>query len=245
MAAPSCVLPANLAENCRFLEGIVREVGLALFETESCLGYTGHDLPEDLARLDLDYHVHLPLDMQWSKGSDFVFARVQALLDKVSFLQPDKFVLHPPDSPRDLEDFAHRWLDAGYPPRSLLLENIRDRDLTRTWPVIRSLDLGVCLDLGHILAYGQHGLLDIERLWERVGLLHVYGREKQGRHLGLQKLPPGGEEVLYRILQNIRQGTVILVELFSPEEFESSRDILSALMLKWDMRLDYPDTGRQ
>jgi hypothetical protein len=245
LAAPSCLLPGTVAENCRYLQDRVREVGLTLFETESCLGYTSRDLPPDLGRLGLFYHVHLPLDLAWEQGAAFVFERVKHLLEKVAYLEPDKFVLHPPASARDLEKFARLWIEAGLESRRLLMENIRGHDLLSVWPVIEEYDLGVCLDVGHILAYSQEGLLDVFSLWERVGLVHVYGTEINGKHLGLDSLDEHGIQILRAILDNIPKRTVLLLELFDREKFDYSRDILSKLMKKWGMGLDYPDTGRE
>jgi sugar phosphate isomerase/epimerase len=113
------------------------------------------------------------------------------------------------------------------------------------WPVIEEYDLGVCLDVGHILAYSQEGLLDVFSLWERVGLVHVYGTEINGKHLGLDSLDEHGIQILRAILDNIPKRTVLLLELFDREKFDYSRDILSKLMKKWGMGLDYPDTGRE
>lgn len=245
LAAPSCLLPGTVAENCRYLRDRVREVGLTLFETEACLGYTEHDLPRDLARPGLFFHVHLPLDLAWEKGAAFVFERVKRLLHKVAYLEPDKFVLHPPPGARDLENFARLWTEAGLESRRLLMENIRGHDLLSVWPVIEEHDLGVCLDVGHILAYSQEGLLDVFSLWERVGLVHVYGTEINGEHLGLDSLDEHGMHILRAILDNIPKRTVLLLELFDREKFDSSREILSGLMQKWGMRLDYPDSGRK
>jgi len=245
LAAPSCLLRGNVAVNCRYLQGRVREAGITLFETESCLAYTLEDLPQDLARLDLAYHVHLPLDLEWERGVPFVFGQVRRLMDMIAYLQADNFVLHPPKSPVDLEKFAVMWAEAGFDSRSLLLENIKGNDLSAVWPVILKKDLRVCLDLGHIQAYAQHDILHAPGLWERVGLLHVYGLEKKKRHLGLEKLDRNGAAHLQRILKNVSPGTVVLIELFSREEFAKSSSLLSALMHKWGMELDYPYTGRE
>lgn len=245
LAGPSCLIPGTVAENCLFLQHEVREIGLALFETESCIAYSSRDLTGDIAFLGLSYHAHLPLDLPWGNGAGFVFERVSRLLDKVAYLEPERFVLHPPERPGDLEEFASLWVGAGFNPRSLLVENIRGHDLAAHWRSILDLDLGVCLDLGHILAYSQEGLLQAKSLWDRVGLVHVYGIEVNGAHLGLEYLDREGERVVDLLLGNIPEGTVLLLELFSWEEFAASRDILSKLLLKRGMDLDYPDFGRE
>lgn len=245
LAAPSCLLRGNVAENCRYLQGRVREAGITLFEAESCLAYTREDLPQDLARLGLAYHAHLPLDLEWGKGVSFVFGQVRGLVDMIAYLKADRFVLHPPQNRAKLEKFAVMWTEAGFDSRSLLIENINGNDLSALWPVILKKDLGVCLDLGHILAYAQQDILNAPGLWERVGLLHVYGLEKNKRHLGLENLDNMGSACLQRILKNVNPGTVVLIELFSREEFAKSRLLLSALMHKWGMELDYPYSGRE
>ena len=93
IGAPSFVMPANVADNARFLAGRVDEVALCLFEARSCLAYDDEDLPPALADLPLSWHVHLPVDLPWPRKKDAEAVRVAVELalrvfDRVAWLKP-------------------------------------------------------------------------------------------------------------------------------------------------------------
>ncbi len=235
LAGPSFVVPGSMHENVMILKDLVSEVGLAFFESDACLAYTRDDLPESLSGLGLKYHVHLPLDLNWERGADHVFQVVSALVQKTAFLAPDKFVLHPPSNARDLEQFAVLWQKAGLNPSELLMENVRGRDFSNLWQVIEGEGLGVCLDLGHIMAYDQMNILEMNTLWERTFLVHIYGREDHTGHVGLPVITEEGKKILQLILSRVNNGTSVLLEIFSLQDFLDSKDILIQMADSWGM----------
>lgn len=323
IAAPSFVWPETIAGNCARLQGLVDEVGLLFFESDSCMAYTEQDLPQALARSGLRFHVHLPLDLPWEAGAPAVWSIMAALRAKASFLRPWCHVLHPPVPPEcsagarpdpepDQEPHAnpdgesgadaicpgikkglgtkfpaaHGWCEhqassrdgqgavnwawardrldqvvrcwqghrdprrgttpvkAGPLPEEpevprLLLENIQGNDLRQLWPVIEARDLGICLDLGHLLAHGQ----DTDRIpgiWSRVGMVHLNApgpkgpngsngpngpkssRGAKGRHHSLACLDREGRARLERILRHVGPRCVFMIEVFSPGDFLQS-----------------------
>ncbi len=230
LAAPSWLIPGALADNCRFLAGRVDEVGLLFFETAACAAYTANDVPADLADLPLSYHVHLPVDLPW--GDPRLCARICAgLLDKVSFLRPGRAVLHPPEGDTAAERlgvFLETFAGLGHAPDMLLPENIRGCDLLGLEGVIREFRLQVCLDLGHVRAYGQEALLDCPALTGRAGMLHLSaGRPGRDRHRPLTELDREGSELLRRLLAETPPDAVLMPEIFSLPGFEASIDVLS------------------
>jgi len=242
LAAPSCVLPAAVAENCTFLAPCFDEIALAFFETEACLAYTGADLPPELAQLPVSWHVHLPLDLPWDDGSecgsecgaeygvDGVARAVLGLVQKVAFLAPGAFVLHPPREPQALAALAGLLAAGGLQPQALLVENIAGRDLARLWPVIEALDLGVCLDLGHMLVHGQEDFLDLPGLGRRTRMLHLNAPDPQkpARHASLSQLSAHGRAVMARLLETLAPGGVVVLELFNQHALADSLDCLHA-----------------
>ncbi|MFW5730012.1 MAG: cobamide remodeling phosphodiesterase CbiR [Desulfonatronovibrionaceae bacterium] len=237
LAGPSCVIPGSIPENVSALEGLVSEVGLTFFNTRDCLNYTRKDLPDSLAENNLRYHIHLPLDLNWSTGAGKAAEDVFRLVDKASFLRPDKFVLHPPEKVDDLQEFSRLWIKQGLDPAMLLLENIRTSDLSDIWQIIQDAGLGVCLDVGHILAYDQYQLLKRENLWDRVSLVHVYGREDHRGHSGLGVISDSGKKILKQILMEINPQTTLLLEVFSWQDFLDSRNILIQMADSWGLEL--------
>lgn len=244
VAVPSWVLPGTLLDNCLFLSNNVDEVELLFLETESCLAYGRQDLPPSLADLGLSFHVHLPTDLPWERGGRAVGDICLALMEKVDFLGADRAVLHPParisntsadGSKALLEDFALTWQNSGRSLGCVFLENIRENDLTGLEAFFGPSGFGLCPDLGHVLAYGQEGLVEmLARLPEtaRPGMLHYSapGSGRQGEpksaHRPLDELSPWGREVGKSLLAPLDPDGIIVVELFDWQYIERSFPVI-------------------
>lgn len=224
LSAPSYVLPASIEENSLFLKDYVKNVYIALFERAACLAYTQKDIPFSLSELGLDYHVHFPLDLTWENKEKDSWDLLQ-LVEKVAFLKPKVFVLHPPAHFQELYFFSQQWLEKGLSPRALCIENIKGRDLALFWEVIRDFDLGICLDIGHLLAYEQENILILPNFWEHVEVIHLYGREIKGKHTSLLDLPKEGWALLREALARLEQKLLVL-EVFNKKDFLDSYELL-------------------
>jgi hypothetical protein len=231
LAAPSCVLPAGITENCAFLAQQFDEIGLAFFETEACLAYTEQDLPPELAQLPVSWHIHLPLDLPWAAGVDRVAETVALLAARVAHVAPWHFVLHPPREPETLAKLARRLQAFGIAPARVLVENIAGRDLARHWHVIEATGLGVCLDLGHMLAHGQQDFLDLPGLAVRTRMVHLNAPDplKPSRHASLSVLDQAGLALCERLLCTLAPGGVVMLELFSENALLDSLRVLNTL----------------
>lgn len=225
IAAPSFVWPTTVKENCYRLQGLVQEVGIVLFETEACLNYSEQDLSLDLASLDLTYHVHLPLDLPWNSGVNSVMDKVKKLIDKTAYLAPKGFVLHPPPYREQYLEFFQLWLDLGLNPKHLILENIEGNDLSVIWPDLLQTGNQVCLDLGHLLIFSQEHILTYQHLWDKICMLHIYGDLYGHLHNSLSLLSNKGKSLLNQILSNLKQETIIVLEVFNPQDLQESLDI--------------------
>lgn len=209
------------------------------FQTDASLAYTEDDLPAWLPDLPLTYHVHLPLDLPWLDGAGAGWEKIVALVQKSSFLSPRAFVLHPPDGPAwpdCLRRLAERLPEAGLVPSNILLENTRENDLTAIWDEAGRLGFGVCLDLGHLLAYHQKGLLGMPGLWERTRMIHAYapdlapdGTAASGRHLSLGLLDEAGRDLLALAMSSASGEATLMIELFQPEPFLESLALAKSL----------------
>lgn len=232
VAAPSFVIPAGAAENSRFLADWFPEICLLFFETEACLNYTDADLPPDLADLPVSWHVHLPLDLPWKQGLDVVWAKLAGLMDKAAHLKPHCWVLHPPTEPGLLTALADRLWAAHINPADILLENVEESNLCELWDEARTNGYSVCLDLGHIMAYGQYSVLELNDLWERVRMLHLCAPGEKGRHLSLANLDKNGQELLRTLLSRFR-GDVVTLEVFEEKGIFESLDQLAGWISGW------------
>ncbi len=237
LAAPSAVWPEALTGNCKKLAALpgrpVAEVGLCLFETESCLAYGPDDLPEWLTELGLSFHVHLPLDLPWQAGFESVSMAIRGLMAKIGYLSPRLFVLHPP-GPEILPAVAGLFRDLGVDPARVLLENVHGQDLAELAPAIVAAGFSVCLDLGHMLAFDQRHILADPRLTGRVAMVHAYGPGPRGEHRSLALLDAEGRTALGRCLELLPPDGTLMVECFRPADllssFEALQDILPVPM---------------
>jgi len=244
LAAPSCVLPAGVAENCAFLAPGFDEIALAFFETQACLAYTEQDLPPGLAHLPVSWHIHLPLDLPWGAGAGRVAEITLALLEKVAHLSPHAFVLHPPqaaqEAPGLLAGLARRLESAGVAPARVLVENISGRDLARLWPVVESAGFGVCLDLGHMLVHGQEDFLDLPGLSARTRMVHLNAPDPQkpARHASLALLSGAGLRLCRRLVETLAPGGVVVLELFNAQALSESLRVLHALVAAGEAKME-------
>lgn len=203
-------------------------------ETEACLDYGHDDLPPDLPDLGLKYHLHLPVDLPWNQGVAAVASAITGLERKIAFLQPWGYVLHPPKAGN-----LTKLVQARPALRQLLwVENTGQGDLTDIWDEITALDLGVCLDVGHVVSYEQQAVLDLPGLFERVGIMHVYGGESGRGHAGLGELPDPA--LLERIVLNVAAAReagacVLVVEVFEQGELMRSVELLRTWMSRWGL----------
>lgn len=255
IAAPSWLTPGTVSENCAWvaanLTDHVDEIALMLLETEPCLAYSNEELlppwltmaydmePEEDEELleepepaPVTFHAHLPLDLPWHLGPDKAWRKIEALIVKTNPLKPRRFVLHPPPEGISLTLLAGRFAAAGVEPRQVLLENVQGCDLTDIWPEVLESGFGACVDLGHILLYGQYRLLALPGLGKRVDMLHLSAPDlaRPGHHLPLTELDQNGRLLLSSMLSALTPGATVVLEVFDKEEFSSSLDTLFSLM---------------
>ncbi len=249
IAAPSFVIPAGVAENARFLAHKVQEVGLCFFESKSCLAYTDEDLPLDLQALPLRWHVHLPMDLPWAVGSHAQKLNGQKaaqtaleVFAKAAHLAPRCAVLHPPnftnenEQVRLLQEFADVWYKKSKAP--LLLENIQDDPLytlpeSLFQPRPAGLGFGICLDIGHMLTFGQETILQHKGLLKRVRMVHwsAPGEEAlRDRHASLHELSPKQVEIITDLMPHIPNECTHMIEVFRWKGIETSMPTLKRFL---------------
>ncbi len=249
-AAPSCVIPAHVAENAEFLAHKVQEVGLCFFEAKSCLKYGEAELPASLRALPLCWHMHLPVDLPWhsgAKGGAKAAHMALAVAAKAAFLRPRFGVLHPPVArsgealesarvPELLQDFLEVWQKESSLP--VLLENIDQGDLqnfdpelfapkSARWP---KGGYGICLDVGHMLGFGQEGVLQRPDLLRRVQLVHWSAPGKRDEHLPLTRFTAREYDLVHKLVPLLPAQVTHMIEIFRWQGIEESVPVLQRLL---------------
>lgn len=244
LAAPSFVLPGDVAENGRFLAGRVDEVALCFFETRACLAHTRADIPPELACLPgrdgapLRWHVHLPLDLPWPPDRDAAACRDTALLAlrvlrRADHLAPRCAVLHAPEGSPDqqrrmLTVFIDAWRRHSSVP--LLLENTECCDaLSLGEDFLFARGAGFCLDAGHAMGYAQRALLR-SSLPARARMIHWSAPGAGDAHAALTAWTPAQRRAAEALAATLSPSATHVLELFSWQRLQASLPVLEELL---------------
>ncbi|XPV76907.1 MAG: cobamide remodeling phosphodiesterase CbiR [Desulfovibrio sp.] len=244
IAAPSCIYPAHIPENCQKIiqlhsgtavhsHACVNEIALMFFQGEPCLEYGEAELPPELAELPMQWSVHLPLDLpiyaaptvENIKRSAEIIA---TLREKVAFLRPHTYVLHPPQKPEVLSGVLNFLQDMHFPVKDILLENVEGILLENFSDIANRYGTGFCIDTGHMLAFQQKNSLTSAVL-SRVRMVHIYSTPLDisgHKHHALDIMDEKTRDLLYCILENSPKLETITLEVFSPEALEQSGNTL-------------------
>lgn len=201
----SYVLPADLLPNIRLLAPFVDDIELILFEGEESNLPTRADVGEmgRLARDGgCGFTVHLPLDVGIGELDAGVRRRAQEtclrVIDLTLPLEPHAFVVHPElplvyhpalgDDPDPLDelpvDVHIAWQEslgeslgrfaAETGPFPLAVENLQ---FPYGWvrPLLEEHDLGVTMDVGHLLMHGGAVAAHLAEFGGRLTVVHLHG----------------------------------------------------------------------
>jgi len=229
LALPSFIWSAGYADNVDRLGPLVDEVALLFFESAQPDSPPDASLADELAVLAaqhaVTYNVHLPVDAdlgaahpETGAGAVHALTRVMAVTRR---LNPSAWVLH--IDPLKPAEHHRRWQDRlidrlgalihhGVPPRRLCVETLH-YPIEWLAPVIEGLDLGICLDLGHLFHWGldPYGILD--RWGARVGMIHLHASTDDKDHQPLDQLTDTQTDVVRTALRVCR--CPVTVEVFS------------------------------
>lgn len=241
----SFILPDHILPNVEFLRQKVADVELLLFESGAQA-----DLPDaaTIGRLaeigresDLSYTVHLPLDVdcagEYPEERSQAVAACRRTIGLTAPLSPWAYVLHLPQSGVATEEWRARAVTSvrdiladNVPPRTLCIENI-DYPFADIAPVVEELDLGVCLDTGHLMLHeGGDPLGFLERWRERLRVVHLHGVEDGKDHRSLASLDRDSLRMFMAELALDGVPRVVTIEVFGLDRFRESLAILEDVL---------------
>jgi sugar phosphate isomerase/epimerase len=238
----SYILEAGILENLKWLSGKVEEVELVLFETP---GLSNIPAASDVAefRLAADdaglaFTVHLPGDLELGSPDrtrgEASAERFKRIVGLTAPLSPICWVLHlslPPEG-ESMDAYLDRLKNRVSPligefdsPRGLAIENIHAVFEVEP-PIVEAFDTSVCIDIGHLLAFGINVWTHLDRWLPRCRNVHLHGVKNGRDHESLACLPDGFIRRLFRRLSREPGLETVTMEIFGIDDFESS---LSAL----------------
>jgi sugar phosphate isomerase/epimerase len=261
LGTTSYILPDEILPNVRYLADKVQDVELVLFGVDDGL----NNLPStailsELKRLSrehfLTYTVHLPLDLRLgTRGGEQhpSLKKGRRVIECTRTLEPLCYVLHldgrevrgcvdpeklevwQAQAARSLEIMA-KW--AGN--FSLLaVENLEGYPLTFWDPVLESVPVRRCVDIGHLWLDGHTPLPFLERALTRTSVMHIHGVAERDHH-SLSLVHPDALDSVIRFLLERKYDGVLTVEVFNQDDLLSSQRALADSLtrvrkeLSWD-----------
>jgi sugar phosphate isomerase/epimerase len=97
--------------------------------------------------------------------------------------------------------------------------------------IVKEFGFSICLDIGHILIYGQDLSLYLEKYLPKTPIIHFHGFQNGIDHLSIDQLPETTLELIFSHLRDYRG--IVSIEVFSIEDLKSSLIILEE---KWGGR---------
>ena len=259
LSTTSYIYPDHIIPNVAMLAPFLDEIELVIFESESQDDYPDDAQIDHLIELSLlhriGFNIHLPIDISLGDESERVRAKgvsvVRSVIQKTLRLHSSFYVLHldflnPPVLPLPKERFMEETDIEAW--RGRLLRSVEEMaqngiDLNRIavetlgypfeWieDIVEKSGFSICLDIGHILIYGQDLRLYLDKYLPKTSIIHLHGFQNGIDHLGIDRL---SESTLEMILAQIREYRGILsLEVFSIEDLKKS---LITLEEKWGRR---------
>lgn len=269
----SYVLPDDLLPNVRLLAPLVDDVELVLFEGESSnlpSPAVIAELQRHAREGDCGFTVHLPLDAGIGEPDPGIRRRAQDMflrvIDRTLPLEPHAFVLHPelplhyhpalgerPKPVRGLagdefgawqealgESFARFAAEVG--PHPLAVENLQ---YPFEWlrPLLDRFDLGVTMDVGHLLMHGGTVAEHLGAFGDRLTVVHLHGLQDGQDHRDVGVYAPAELEAMLSSVAAVPTGrpvrrpagagpepcVVVTLEVFGWETTHASLRTLASL----------------
>jgi sugar phosphate isomerase/epimerase len=251
LATTSYIYPDHIIPNVTTLAPFLDEVELVLFESEGL-----DNLPDEReikALMDLSVHgkvgfnIHLPIDIFLGDKSEEVRAKgisiVRRVTERTFCLNPSVYILHfdlrnnNGQEETDIQSWRKRILRSAEEMMEWGIELKRISIETLSYPfewiedMITEFGFSICLDIGHMLIYGQDLRGYLKKYLPQTSIIHLHGIENGVDHLGIDRL---NGKIVDLILSELQNFTGILsVEVFSFDDLKNSLEVLEQ---RWGKR---------
>jgi sugar phosphate isomerase/epimerase len=251
LATTSYIYPDHIIPNVTTLAPFLDEVELVLFESEGLDNL--RDEREIKALMDLSVHgkvgfnIHLPIDIFLGDKSDEVRAKgisiVRRVTERTLCLNPSVYILHfdlrnsNGQEETDIQSWRKRILRSAEEMMEWGIELKRISIETLSYPfewiedIITEFGYSICLDIGHMLIYGQDLRGYLKKYLPQTSIIHLHGIENGVDHLGIDRLNGRIVDLILSELQNFTG--ILSVEVFSFGDLKNSLEVLEQ---RWGKR---------
>ena len=242
LATTSFIYPDTYANNVRMLAPYVDEIELLMFESAAASLPSKKDISE-LCLLaddfDITFNVHLPYDVPLDDTDPIKRTHaadaIQHVIELTAPLWPSTLTLHLPYNEAGCESgHIKAWqenicegmnhiLTSGIDSRKISIETLA-YPFKWTEPVVKELNLSVCLDIGHLMRFGYNVNDAFNRYADITTIIHLHGIENRQDHVALNNLSENELNLIWNILN--RYKGIMSVEVFSFKHLETSLKLL-------------------
>ncbi|MEW5944722.1 MAG: cobamide remodeling phosphodiesterase CbiR [bacterium] len=259
IGATSFVHPADVETNARLLAGRVEDVEMVVFESAEISAYPTEEEVDRLcvraSREGFTWTVHFPLNAGIAhpdrEKREKAAAEWKGLFRRVRPLLPLACVAHVPLETEDetaegwktLDEAAlKRWQGRaaeqlerlkgeGVETEIFCFENL-DYPMEYLEPVMEAAGGGLCLDAGHVAAWGKEDLLAAaERYFDRIRAVHLHRHDGKWDHRALSDPLDDEHRRLVQFLMRNDFSGVVTLEVFSEDDLARSLSAMKNFLL--------------
>ena len=248
LSTTSYIYPDHILPNVAMLAPFLDEIELVLFESEGENNFPGDAQIKGLMNFrlhqDITFNVHLPIDIFLGDKNEEIRSRgisiVKKFIEQTLCLHPSVFILHfdlrdkNGQEAQDVETWRNRILqsskeilESGIEPNRVSIETL---GYPFGWveDIVRQCGFSICLDIGHILLYGQDLKFYLNQYLPEASIVHLHGFQNGIDHLGIDRLPDPTLKLIFSHLLNYHG--IVSIEVFSMDDLKRS---LFTLEEKW------------
>lgn len=251
LGTTSYIIPADILPNVHYLAGKVQDVELVLFEVDDGPGNLPTrvqigELQSIASDCDLTYTVHLPLDLRLADDGSprhDSLTKARRVIDCTLELAPRAFVLHlDGQSVRNggASDVMRRWQEQAVQSleivggwaggvEKLAVENMEGYPLDFYQPVLDRIAVSRTVDIGHLWLDGCDPVAYLRDALPRTSVIHIHGIAGRD-HKSLAHVPKDKLRAVLDELVRADYRGVLTVEVFSEDDFLTSRAAIKAIM---------------
>jgi sugar phosphate isomerase/epimerase len=244
LATTSYIYPDHIIPNVAMLAPFFDEIELVLFESGGQDNLLGDIQFSTLINFSLhqevNFNIHLPIDIFLGDEKEEVRSRgisiVKKIIERTLCLNPSLYTLHLDLRDKNGQDHADikTWrrriirsveeiLEYPIEPNRISIETLR-YPFEYVEDLVNQFGFSICLDIGHILFYGQDLEYYMKKYLIKTSIIHLHGFQDGIDHLGIERLPDPALEMIFFHLNDYKG--IVSIEVFSFEDLQRSLTVL-------------------